>query len=196
MNTTLLPALTLFALASSVTPGPNNMMLLSSGANFGFRRTIPHILGIAIGFMLMLVLAGLGLAGLLESHPGIRRLMQGAAFLYLLWLAFRIARAGAPEARRAARPLGFLQAAAFQWVNPKGWAMALSALALYAPGAGGAAVLQVALVFGALMLPCVSLWVLLGQNIRRLLATPARLRAFNITMALLLVASTLPALLA
>ena len=200
MDTSLLPALALFALASSITPGPNNMMLLASGANFGFRRTLPHMLGVAIGFTLMILLVGLGLMQVLEMYPAFAMVLKGAALLYLMWLAVKIARAGAPagagDGAQKARPLTFLQAAGFQWLNPKAWGMALSALAVYAPGHDLAATAAVAAVFGAVNLPCISVWTALGQNIRRLLATPARLRAFNIAMALMLVASTLPAILA
>jgi len=135
MTFELLAALAGFALVSSITPGPNNVMVMASGANFGLRRTVPHILGIACGFVVMLLLVGLGLARLFEMFPVIRLVLTVVSALYLLWLAWKIAHAapfGSDSAR--GRPFSFLQAALFQWVNPKAWMMALSAITLYAPG--------------------------------------------------------------
>jgi len=120
MTPDLLTALAAFAFVSSITPGPNNLMLLASGVNFGFRRTVPHMLGIGIGFTLMVVLVGLGLAGVFTAWPPARPALRIAATGYMLWLAWKIANAAPPEsAKTSARPLTFLQAAAFQWVNPK-----------------------------------------------------------------------------
>lgn len=195
MTPDLLTALMAFAFVSSITPGPNNLMLLASGVNFGFRRTVPHMLGIGIGFTLMVALVGLGLAGIFTAWPPARPVLKIAATAYMLWLAWKIAHAAPPEsAQRSARPLTFLQAAAFQWVNPKAWTMALGAIALYAPGQEAAAVLWVAAVFGMVNLPCVSSWTVLGMALRRALQNPVRLRIFNITMALLLIASLYPVL--
>lgn len=195
MTPDLLTALMAFAFVSSITPGPNNLMLLASGVNFGFRRTVPHMLGIGIGFTLMVALVGLGLAGVFTAWPPARPALKIAATAYMLWLAWKIAHASAPESARSnATPLTFLQAAAFQWVNPKAWTMALGAIALYAPGQEVAAVLWVAGVFGLVNLPCVSSWTVMGMALKRALQNPARLRAFNVTMALLLVASLYPVL--
>ena len=196
MPAELLLALVAFAFVSSITPGPNNLMLLASGVNFGFRRSVPHMLGIGIGFTLMVALVGLGLAGIFTAWPPAQRVLQVVSFVYLLWLAWRIAQAAPPNPSEAprGRPLTFLQAAAFQWVNPKAWTMALGAVALYAPGQEVAAVLWVAAVFGLVNLPCISAWTVLGLGARRLIAQPARLRLFNRAMALLLVASLWPVL--
>lgn len=192
----LLLALISFAFVSSVTPGPNNLMLLASGVNFGFVRTIPHMLGVALGFVLMTVLVGLGLAGLFTAWPPARLILQIASVSYLLWLAWKIAIAAPPDgpSRARARPFTFVQAAAFQWVNPKAWTMALTAMALYAPAADLASVALVAGIFGAVNLPSVSSWAAMGTALRGFLAHPKRLRAFNITMALLLVATLWPVL--
>ncbi len=192
----LLLALISFAFVSSVTPGPNNLMLLASGVNFGFVRTIPHMLGVALGFVLMTVLVGVGLAGLFTTWPPARILLQIASVGYLLWLAWKIANAAAPDAaaRSRGRPFTFVQAAAFQWVNPKAWSMALTAMALYAPTADLRSVALVAVVFGAINLPSVSAWAAMGTALRRFLAHPKRLRAVNVTMALLLVLSLWPVL--
>ena len=187
--------LTGFAFVTSATPGPNNLMLMASGANFGLWRSVPHMLGISIGFSAMCFLVGLGLAGVILALPLADLGMKLASTLYMLWLAWKIARSGAPdEGRAGAQPMGFLAAAAFQWVNPKAWAMALGAIALYAPDRSLAALASVAVVFGLVNLPTVSLWAAAGQGLRRVLTGPARLRLFNWTMAGLLVASLVPVL--
>ncbi len=193
MNHEILLALATFAFVTSVTPGPNNMMLMASGANFGFRRTVPHMLGVALGFGVMVAVLGLGVAQLISSAPRVAEAMKWLSLAYILWLAWKIAHAAAPEgAGTEARPFSFLQAAAFQWVNPKAWAMALGAISAYAAGAGG--VLVVAVIFVAVNLPSVSLWAAMGQGLRRVLDNPLRLRLFNWLMAGLLVASMLPVL--
>lgn len=196
MSTDLLAALVAFAFVTSITPGPNNLMLLASGANFGVRRTVPHMLGVGIGFTVMVVMVGLGLAGALEAFPSAQLALRAASVAYLLWLAWRLATAAPPsgEPVTAGRPMTFVQAALFQWVNPKGWAMALSAVSIYAPGHTVGLTVLVALVFGAVNLPSVSVWAAMGQGLRRVLAHPGRLRAFNVLMALLLVASLAPVL--
>lgn len=196
MTYELFIALLGYAFVTSVTPGPNNMMLMASGANFGFRRTIPHMLGISLGHALMVFLVGLGLAGVIYSIPGAVVALKVASVLYMLWLAWKIANSAAPgEGKAAARPFNFLQAAAFQWVNPKAWAMALGATSAYVTVHSVASYLVVAIVFASVNLPSVSLWAYAGQKMRLLLSSPARLRTFNWTMAGLLVVSLLPVLL-
>jgi threonine/homoserine/homoserine lactone efflux protein len=195
MTWELLSALAVFALVTSITPGPNNLMLMASGANFGFRRTLPHMMGIGLGFMLMIVLVGLGLIQVFAAYPTFHTALKVVSICYLAWLAWKIANASAPDGvRPGARPLSFLQAAGFQWVNPKGWTMALSAIAAYAPGQSPAGVAWVAGAFGLAAIPMVCGWTVLGQQMRRFLTNPARLRAFNWTMAALLLASLIPVL--
>lgn len=179
------------ALVSSITPGPNNMMLMASGANFGLRRTVPHALGVGIGFTVMIILVGVGLMGLFDLFPLLNSVLKVVSVVYLLWLAWKIANAAAPDTETGARgkPMTFVQAMLFQWVNPKAWSMALTAIALYAPDRNLGAVLLVALVFGLINLPSTSLWAVMGQVLRGWLSSPARLRAFNWTMAALLVGS-------
>ena len=134
MTYELLAALSVFAFVSSITPGPNNLMLMASGANFGFTRSIPHMLGIGIGFTVMVVLVGLGLIQIFDTVPYSYTALKIFSVLYMSWLAWKIANAAAPEGGQAGgTPLTFLQAAAFQWVNPKAWAMALTAITAYAP---------------------------------------------------------------
>lgn len=193
MTYEILIALLGFAFVTSVTPGPNNMMLLASGVNFGFRRTVPHMLGISVGHSVMVFLVGLGVAGAFKAWPPALLLLKVASVAYMLWLAWKIAQSGAPgEGRAAARPMTFLQAAAFQWVNPKAWAMALGAVAAYVPAPSVWAYAAVAGVFAAVNLPSVSVWAAAGQAVRRWLQVPARLRAFNWGMAGLLVLSLWP----
>ena len=185
-------ALTSFALATSITPGPNNLMLLASGANFGFRRTVPHMLGISIGHGFMIVMVGLGLITLFETFPVLHLIMQGLSVAYLLFLAWKIANAAPPaEGEARGKPFTFLQAAAFQWVNPKAWFMALTAISVYAPSESLAAIATVAVTFSSVNFPSILVWVCLGQVMRRVLTSHRRLRLFNWIMAALLVASLL-----
>ncbi|MBC7008242.1 LysE family translocator [Pseudoalteromonas sp. BZK2] len=192
MSFEILTALALFALVSSITPGPNNLMLMSSGANFGFKRTTPHLLGVTLGFMLMLVLVGLGIMQLFDLFPPSYLILKVFCIVYLLYLAFKIATSNAQQkASSENKPFTFIQAALFQWVNPKAWAMALSAVSLYAPDKNLTSVLIVSLVFGLINLPCVSSWTLLGEKLQHWLASPKRLKAFNYLMAILLIASVM-----
>ena len=196
MSLDTLLALIAFAFVTSVTPGPNNFMLLASGVNFGLVRTLPHMLGIGTGFCSLLLGVGLGLGALLAAFPVLETVLKIAGGSYLLYLAWRIATSrsmGKGEAD-VARPMRFLEAAAFQWVNPKAWTMALTAITLYAPDRTLASIALVAAIFGAINLPSVSTWTVLGQQVSRVLSSPARLRAFNWTMAALLVASLIPVL--
>ncbi len=194
MTQDLFIALLGFAFVTSVTPGPNNMMLLASGVNFGFRRTLPHMIGISLGHALMVFLVGLGLAGMFKAWPPALLVLKAASVAYMLWLAWKIAHAAAPgEGRAKAAPMSFLQAAAFQWVNPKAWAMALGAVSAYVAEPSALAYAAVAGVFALVNLPSVSVWAGAGQAVRRWLDAPGRLRAFNWTMAGLLVLSLWPA---
>lgn len=180
MTHDLLLALITFAFVSSITPGPNNLMLMASGANFGFRRTIPHMLGIGLGFTVMVLLVGGGLVQLFDSYPVSYTVLKAASVAYLLYLAWKIAHAvPAKQAEATGTPMTFLQAAAFQWVNPKAWAMALTATTAYAPSQTLGTILIVALVFGAINLPSVSTWTVLGQQMARVLTNPRRLLVFN-----------------
>ncbi len=195
MTYEILTGLATFAFVSSITPGPNNLMLMASGANFGVRRTLPHMAGVVLGFLFMLVLVGIGLSQVFDAWPPAHDVLKAVSVAYLLYLAWKIATAAPPEDRGDApqgRPFTFLQASAFQWVNPKAWAMALTAVTAYAPGRELQTILLVALVFGLINLPAVSSWTILGQQMRRVLTSGRRLRAFNMVMAALLVASLYP----
>ena len=194
MTPSLVAALALFAFVASITPGPNNMMLLASGANFGFRRSVPHMLGVSVGFGPMVVAVGWGLGGLFALAPWLYDVLRWAGAAYMVYLAWRIATTEGLKAGAAdGEPMTFLQAAAFQWVNPKAWAMALGAVTAYAPTAGYVFnVVAVAVIFTLINGPCVASWAGFGQGLRRFLDRPTALRTFNIAMALLLLASLIP----
>lgn len=186
-----------FALVATATPGPNNLMMLSSGLNFGVVRSVPHWLGICLGFPAMIVAVSLGLGALLTSLPWLQGILKLLAGAYLLYLAYRIATAdSALQAPDQARPLTFLQAVLFQWVNPKAWMMSMSALAAFT-SQGSAAVSQslaVAAVFCSVGFPCVGAWLIGGSWLRRWLSDRRQRRYFNAMMALLLLMSVAPLL--
>lgn len=187
-------ALVLFAFTTSITPGPNNMMLFASGVNFGFRRTIPHMLGIGAGFFTLLVGVGLGLGAVLHTYPPLFVALKIAGGLYLLTIAWKIGMSRTlGEGKAGGRPMTFLGAAAFQWVNPKAWVMAVTGMAVYADeGNYFLSVLMIGVVFAAVNLPSVSTWAGFGSALRNWLSVPVRLKWFNITMAVLLVLSLWP----
>jgi threonine/homoserine/homoserine lactone efflux protein len=196
MTPALLSALALFALASSITPGPNNTMLLASGANFGLRASLPHMLGVSAGFALLLIVVGGGLGGLFTAYPVLHVVLAWAGTLYLLYLAARIALSSGLKARaEGARPMRFVEAVAFQAVNPKGWAMALGAMTAYAPPVHYLVnVALVVLMFAPINGACILLWTAFGMGMRRFLERPAVLRGFNIAMAAVLALSLIPTL--
>lgn len=186
-----------FAVSMAATPGPNNAMVASSGATFGFSRTLPHMLGVTVGFPVMLIAVALGAGDLLRAAPSIHEFLRWAGAAYLLWLAFRIAAASPSmkEAKGSAKPLSFIQAALFQWINPKGWVIAISAIVTFTSAShllSQAALL--AAIFLAAIVPAIAFWTLTGVGAARLLRTARSLRAFNLTMASLLVASLVPLL--
>lgn len=197
MSLDTLIALTVYAFVASITPGPNNLMLLASGVNFGFRRTIPHMLGIGAGFLALLLGIGFGLGALMAAFPFLHTVLKIAGGGYLLYLAWRIAmsRSLSAKGETPARPLTFLEAAAFQWVNPKAWMIAIGGMALYTdPARPFFSVLAVALAFAAVNLPSVSSWAAFGVALRGFLADPVRLKWFNIAMGLALTATLWPML--
>lgn len=193
MSGELFTALLLFAVVTLFTPGPNNVMLMASGLNFGFRRAVPHLVGVTVGFAAMVLIVGVGLGAVFEAYPAIHTVIKYAGAAYLLYLAWMIARAGPVEEGERGRPISFLQAVAFQWVNPKGWVMAVGGIAAYA---GIAAypfnMVAIAAVFGVLGLASSWTWVMFGSGLGRVLKDPRSIRIVNIVMALALVASLIP----
>ncbi|TVQ56655.1 MAG: LysE family translocator [Rhodobacteraceae bacterium] len=183
-------ALAALALASTWTPGPNNIMLANSGATFGWRATWPHAFGVALGFPLMVFVLALGLGELFREHAALREGLRWAGAALLVWLGWRIGAAGRAQAQGRARPFTFAEAAAFQWINPKAWAMAVSIPAAFVTGAAPIReALVCAGVFAASGLGSAHGWAAFGAAIRRLLATGRRLIAFNAVMGLMVAAS-------
>ena len=199
MTATVLIAYSIFALVGSITPGPNNVMLLASGVNFGYRRTIPHMLGIVVGFALMLLVVGFGLAEFFAHAPAFYQVVRWVGAAYMIYLALRIATSGAvatvADGTNKSRPFGVLAAALFQWVNPKAWVVAMTAFSIYVPPAVSPAwIVVAALLFALINAPCISIWVLFGTVLRHWLHEPRTARIFNAVMAILLMVSLLPML--
>ncbi len=197
MELGILVSLIGFAFATSATPGPNTLMLLASGVNYGFRRTVPHMLGIGFGFLALLLCVGFGLGALLQQMPSVFLALKLAGGAYLLYLAWRIAvaRSISESGKARARPLNFVEAAAFQWVNPKAWAIAVVAMATYTNTANAIlSTILVGVVFFLVNLPSASIWTMFGSLLREWLSHPTRLKVFNISMAVLLVVSLWPML--
>ncbi len=187
-----------FAFVSSATPGPNNMMLMASGTNYGFARTIPHMMGVSIGFVFMVLLVGAGLAKVFLTFPAVYTGLKIGSILYLAYLSWKIATSTAVKTsgdgdKPSEKPMTFLQAALFQWINPKAWTMALMSVTAYVPAANPVSgLLIVALVFGLINQPVVAAWTFLGVQLRTLLDDPLKLRIFNVSAALILLASLYP----
>ena len=192
-------AFILFAFVTSITPGPNNVMVAASAANHGVRATVPHMLGISLGFGFMVALVGLGLAGPLAASPALHAGLRWAGVAWMLWIAWGMVRAdpaAPPGGATVAPPLGVGAAALFQWVNPKAWVLAVVASTAYTTP--GRALVGQALLHGTLFAlvgwPCFLSWALLGAGAGRVLRSPMQWRVFNATMAGLLVLSMLPLL--
>jgi threonine/homoserine/homoserine lactone efflux protein len=195
MSQSLLIAFLMFATVMFFTPGPNNIMLLSSGLTYGFDRTIPHIAGITVGFAFMVGAVGLGLGTIFIAYPVLQTILKYAGAAYLIYLAVHIAMAepSAPEQDNSRGPMTFWGAAMFQWVNAKGWVMVIGTITAYAAIAAFpwniAIQVGISLILGAMS--C-SLWAMFGTALRPVLTSPRAVRAFNIVMALLLLASLYP----
>ena len=185
---------TLFASVSAFTPGPNNIMLAASGANFGFRASLPHILGVSVGFISLVIAAGFGLARLFAAFPNLYDVMKIVSFIFLIYLAWRIGNAGRAQSQRPNKPLQFWQAAMFQLVNPKGVSVIISSVTAYTSSATTVAseVFVLFVVFSFVTVGSTITWTLFGLVIGQVLHTPKRLQLFNITMASLLLISLIP----
>ena len=193
---TMIISITFFALASTMTPGPNNIMLLSSGLTFGYKRTIPHALGVTFGFPIMVICVGLGVGELFEVFPLIYTILKVVGISYLLWMAWHIANAkGAPNTENIKdEPFTFLQAALFQWVNPKAWVAAIASTAAFITDHKIAS-MQVTII-SCIYFFCAILstnsWSLGGVLLKRFIQNERLVQIFNITMAILIVGSILP----
>ncbi|WP_415887605.1 LysE family translocator [Neptuniibacter sp. QD37_6] len=191
-------AILVFAISSTVTPGPNNIMIMTSGLNFGVKRSMPHLLGICLGFPLMVVAVGLGFSAVFEKFPIVHEIIKVLGVTYLLYLAWLVASCAptSMEGDKKSNPLTFMQAALFQWVNPKAWVMATGAIAAYT-SQDTTMLLQVMVIslsFFVVSFPCVGVWLIFGSGLKRFLKEAKYQRVFNISMALLLVVSVLPVL--
>jgi threonine/homoserine/homoserine lactone efflux protein len=180
-----------YSFVMSITPGPNNVMLTASGATFGFRRTIPHILGISFGFGIELLLVCAGLGAIFARWPEIQVVLRWVGALYLLYLGVRMLGSSPANANAKAHPVTFLQAAIFQFLNPKAWVMTITAATLFLPHelglfAAGAYMLAIMVVMN---MPCIAVWALFGSSLRRFLERPASRMGFNAAMAVALAAT-------
>lgn len=189
--------LAFFAFISTISPGPNNIMLMTSGVNYGVYRSLPCFLGIQIGFFIMLICLGLGASAMLQEHYVISLTVKFAGIGYLLWLAWKIANA-TPEREEANNqtPLTFIEALLFQWLNPKAWAMITGAIAAFTSSQGiyWNQIISIAIVFLVVGIPCTLTWLMFGSRLQRLLQVPAYRRRFNYSMATLLVLTVIPPL--
>jgi len=185
----------LFAISSSVTPGPNNIMVMTSGVNFGVKKTLPLLLGICVGFTIMLLLVGLGFGQLFYVFPQLDLVIKTLGTAYLLYLAWQIAQSGNVSAAGGqSKPLGFMKGALFQWVNGKAWVVAIGAISAFTT-VGDTYMSQnltIAMTFFVASFPCVGVWLMFGSVLRQYLQKPSYLRLFNLTMSILLAISVLP----
>ena len=188
-------AILLFAFTATVTPGPNNVMIMTSGLNYGVRRSLPHFFGICLGFPVMVILLGLGIGAVFERFPLVHEVIKIAGIAYLLYLSWRIATSSPVSLEGGeGRPLTFWQAVLFQWVNPKAWVMVTGAVAAFTSVSAGI-YLQILMITSAFVLavfPCVAMWMTFGVGLQKLLKDPSHQRVFNIAMAVLLVSSIAP----
>jgi threonine/homoserine/homoserine lactone efflux protein len=177
-----------YSFVMSITPGPNNVMLTASGATFGFRRTVPHIVGVCAGFSVVLLAVCAGLDAIFTRWPDIQTVLRWAGAAYLVYLGWRILRAGEAKAGRSPKPLTVIEAAGFQFLNPKAWVMTLTAAAIFLPRELGllTACTYMVAVMALVNLPCITVWALFGSSLRGFLAKPAGRVAFNATMAVAL----------
>lgn len=190
-------AVLFFAFSTTITPGPNNVMIMSSGVNYGIKASVPHLLGICLGFPLMVLIVGLGFGVVFERFPHLHQLIKVLGVAYLVWLAWQIATAAPKTIEQGkSKPFSFLQAALFQWVNAKAWVMASGAVAAFT-SVSGIYWLEVSIISAAFLLvafPCVGAWLLFGAALRAVLTKPLFQRLFNICMALILLLSMVPVL--
>ena len=194
MSQQLLLAFVVFAAVMYFTPGPNNVMLLSSGLTYGFRRTLPHITGIVVGMAFLIAAVGVGLGTVFLAYPVLQTILKYAGAAYLIYLAVVIAMSGPPKPGEASRkPMTFWGAAVFQWINVKGWVMVIGTITAYAAIAAFPwnIVIQTVIVL-VVGIPATVAWALFGSALRPILTSPLAVRAFNVVMAILLLASLIP----
>jgi threonine/homoserine/homoserine lactone efflux protein len=196
MSFEILGAFLVFALVAMFTPGPNNIMLMTSGLNFGFRRALPAMWGVAAGFGFMVLVVGLGLGAVFAAYPVLHTIVSIVGAAYLLYLAWVIGNAhGIKEGAKQSRPVTFFQAVALQWINPKGWIMLIGAVATYAAIAPFPwNVVAMASVFGIGGIGSGWTWVMFGTGLRRVVKNARTVRIVNVCMGLALALSVIPVL--
>jgi threonine/homoserine/homoserine lactone efflux protein len=197
MSADQLLAFCMFALIASITPGPNNMMIMASGLNHGFVRSLPHLAGICCGFVFMVFATGVGMHAVFDAVPQLQVVLKYVGAAWMVWLAWKLANAApmGKNGENSANPMSFIGAAAFQWVNPKAWVMSVGAVTSYLPHASELKdVITLAVIFGVIGTPCVGIWASFGVGMQRVLQQPRAVRIFNFTMAGLLLASLYPVL--
>jgi len=188
-------AIIAFSITACVTPGPNNAMIMASGLNYGVKRSMPHYLGIVLGFPTMVLAVGMGIAQLFEIYPAMHLVLKIVGATYLSYLAYKIATAPVSGSKvTEGKPFTFIQAAAFQWVNPKAWVLAVGATVTYTTLGDGYVlqVITIGLIFMIFGAPCILLWLWGGASLKTLMGNPSTVRIFNISMAILLIASLVP----
>ncbi|ALO34778.1 lysine transporter LysE [Colwellia sp. MT41] len=190
-------AILLFAVSTSITPGPNNIMIMASGLNHGVKSSLPHLLGICFGFPVMVILVGLGIGVFFEMYPLFHEIIKIFGVIYLLYLSWLIALSSPTSLDgKLSKPFSFVQAALFQWVNPKAWVMAVGAVSAYTSLSTDVfnQVIYIALAFFVVSFPCVGVWLVFGSGLKKYLKSPKHQKTFNVAMALLLIGSVLPVL--
>lgn len=184
--------LILFTLSSSLTPGPNNFMIMNSGMNYGIRKSLPHFLGICIGFPVMLLIVALGFGAIFIKYAWIKEVLKIIGSIYMLYLAWQITKTTLSDHNKQpdAKPFSFMQAFLFQWVNPKAWLMAIGAVSLFTIiGSYYANAMAISIIFFVMLLPCLGAWLVCGTMLQKILSHDSHRRLFNIVMAVALVAS-------
>lgn len=190
-------AIFIFAASTTITPGPNNIMIMTSGLNYGIKNSIPHLLGICFGFPAMVLMVGAGFSVVFDMYPVLHEAIKILGVIYLLYLSWLIASSSpASLDTKKAKPLSFFQAALFQWVNPKAWVMATGAVSAFTTITSDllSQVIIISLMFFIVAFPCVGIWLLFGMGIKKYLNTPRHQKVFNLSMAILLIASVFPVL--
>lgn len=193
----LITSFILFTFVGSLSPGPNNLMVMASTANYGYRKTLPHVIGILLGSSSMLLLVAGGIADTFDEHPQLHQYLQWVGMIYLSYLAFRMARTSkyVQGGGECGKPLTVLQATLFQWVNPKSWTLALTTITLYLPEYSAQAIIIIILAFWSVAIPSLIIWMLLGGKISTFFDSADKFRIFNVVMALLLICAMAPVLL-
>ena len=194
MSTEQVQAFLVFAVVAAITPGPSNVMLTATGANVGVLRGLPCLFGVSAGMGVMMSLVAFGLGALVLGHPLVLAVMKWCGAAFLLWLSWKIATAGKGDAADGGRPVGFVGAALFQWINPKSWLVSASAAGTYLQADAGTAVAQslaIGALFVAAALPSGFVWLAAGVGLQRVLDSPRRLRAFNVVMGAMLASSVI-----